>query len=84
MAKKPHIGVEEARRRLPRLLEQAAAGKQTIITRHGRPLAQLRALDTYGAAGRQQSILPLVGTGGGLWGKRSPASVRKMRSEWSP
>ena len=83
MAKKSQRGVEEARSQLPRLLEQAAAGKATVITRHGKPIAELRPLDTYGGAGRQQSILPLAGTGRGLWGAVSTATVRRLRKEWS-
>ena len=83
MATKRQRGVEEARSQLPQLLEQAAAGAATIITRHGKPVAALVPLDTYGAAGRQQSVLPLTGTGRGLWGKASSLSIRKLRDEWS-
>jgi prevent-host-death family protein len=83
MATKSHRGVEEARSQLPQLLEQAAAGEATIITRHGKPVAALVPLDTYGAAGRQQSILPLAGSGSGLWGKASATTLRKLRDEWN-
>ena len=83
MATKRQRGVEEARSQLPQLLEQAAAGTATIITRHGKPVAALVPLDSYGAAGRQQSVLPLAGTGRGLWGKASSLSIRKLRDEWS-
>ena len=83
MARKSHRGVEEARSQLPRLLEQAAAGKATVITRHGKPVAEIGPLDAYGGAGRQQSILPLAGTGRGLWGALSATAVRRLRKEWS-
>lgn len=83
MPRRSSLGVEQARSQLPGLLEQAAGGKATVITRHGRPIAALVPLETYGAGGRQQSILPLAGSGGGLWGKRSMATVRKLRDEWS-
>ena len=83
MAKQPWLGVEEARNRLPTLLEQAAAGDATVITRHGKPIAALVPLDSYCAAGRQLSVLPLVGTGQGLWGKRVGATIRKLRDEWN-
>ena len=83
MANKSHRGVEEARSQLPALLEQAAAGRATVITRHGKPVAKLGPLDTYGAGDRQQSILPLCGTGRGLWGAASTMTVRRLRNEWS-
>ena len=83
MARKSHRGVEEARSQLPQLLEQAAAGKATVITRHGKPVAELVPLDSYGGAGRQQSILPLSGTGRGLWSAPGATTVRKLRKEWS-
>jgi prevent-host-death family protein len=83
MATRKHRGVEEARSHLPQLLEQAAAGNATVITRHGRPIAAIMPLDTYGGAGRQQSILPLAGSGRGLWGPRSTATLRKLRREWT-
>jgi len=56
MATRKNLGVEETRIQLPRLLEQAAAGKATVITRHGKPIAAIMPLDTYASAGRQQSI----------------------------
>ncbi len=72
-------GAEEARSQLPELLAAAEKGRSTIITRHGRPVAALVPIDAYGAAIRQQPLLPLAGTGRGLWGKDT---VRKLREEW--
>jgi prevent-host-death family protein len=83
MATRKHHGVEEARIQLPRLLEQAAAGKASIITRHGKPIAAIMPLDTYGSAGRQQSILPLAGSGRGLWGATSAKTLQRLRREWN-
>jgi prevent-host-death family protein len=83
MSRKSSLGVEEARSQLPTLLEDAASGTATVITRHGRPLAALVPLETYGAGGRQQSILSLAGSGRGFWGKRSTTQVGKLRDEWS-
>ena len=83
MTSKKQRGVEEARSQLPQLLDQAAAGAATIITRHGKPIAALVPLDTYGAGGRQQSALPLAGSGRGLWGTTSASKIRKLRDEWS-
>ena len=83
MASRKHHGVEEARSRLPQLLDLAAAGTATVITRHGKPIAAIMPLDSCGSAGRQQSILPLAGSGRGLWGARSPATLHKLRKEWT-
>ena len=77
-----HCGVEEARSQRPQLLVQAAAGQPTVITRHGRPIAALVPLNTYGESGRQQSVLPLAGSGRGLWGKTSSTTLRKLQTEW--
>jgi prevent-host-death family protein len=75
-------GAEEARSQLPDLLAAAEKGRSTIITRHGRPVAVLVPIDAYGSAVRQQPLLPLAGTGRGLWGKDSTRTVRKLREEW--
>jgi prevent-host-death family protein len=75
-------GAEEARSQLPDLLAAAEKGRSTIITRHGRPVAALVPIDAYGSAVRQEPLLPLAGTGRGLWGKDSSRTVRKLREEW--
>jgi prevent-host-death family protein len=75
-------GAEEARSQLPDLLMAAEKGRSTIITRHGRPVAVLVPIDAYGSAVRQEPLLPLAGTGRGLWGKDSSRTVRKLRDEW--
>jgi prevent-host-death family protein len=76
-------GAEEARNELPDLLDAAEKGRSTIITRHGRPVAALVPIDAYSAAVRQPSLLPLRGSGRGLWGKNSTDTIRKWRDEWS-
>jgi prevent-host-death family protein len=76
-------GAEEARNRLPELLEAAENGQSTIITRHGRPVAALVPIAAYGAAIRQQPLTPVAGSGRGLWGKDSARTVRRLRDEWS-
>ncbi len=76
-------GAEEARNQLPALLEAAAKGQSTIITRHGRPVAALMPIDAYGAAVRQQPLIPLEGSGRGLWGKNSTRTLRRLRDEWN-
>ena len=79
----PRKGAEEARSQLPDLLDAAEEGQSTVITRHGRPVAALVPIEAYDATGQQESLLPLAGTGRGLWGKDSKRTIRKLRDEWS-
>jgi prevent-host-death family protein len=76
-------GAEEARNELPDLLAAAEKGRSTIITRHGRPVAALIPISAYDAVARQPSLLPLQGSGRGLWGRSSTRTIRKLRDEWS-
>lgn len=76
-------GAEEARNQFSDLLEAAESGDATIITRHGRAIAALVPLDQYESRDVQQSIVPLKGTGRGLWGGDSAATLRKLRDEWN-
>jgi prevent-host-death family protein len=41
MSKARHMGMEEARARLAELLTAAEKGRETVITRYGRPVAKL-------------------------------------------
>jgi prevent-host-death family protein len=77
-----HKGAEEARNQLPSLLEEAERGRSTIITRHGRPVAALVPIDAYATAVRQQPLIPVAGSGRGLWGRNSAQTLRRMREEW--
>lgn len=74
---------EEARSQLPELLTAAQQGQQTIITRHGRPVAVLSPISTSGEAHEQRSLLPLAGSGRGLYGRDSRVTLRRLRDEWS-
>jgi prevent-host-death family protein len=76
-------GAEEARNQLPDLLAAAEKGQSTIITKHGRPVAALVPIGAYDAAARQQPLVPVGGSGRGLWGKDSTSTLRKLRDEWS-
>jgi prevent-host-death family protein len=76
-------GAEEARNQLPELLRAAEKGQSTIITRRGRAIAALVPIEAYGAAVHQRSLLPLAGSGRGLWGKNSTRTLRTLRDEWS-
>ncbi|KPF79296.1 hypothetical protein IP88_02190 [alpha proteobacterium AAP81b] len=43
------VSVADAKDRLPALLQAAERGEVTTITRYGRPVAELRAIDTSSA-----------------------------------
>lgn len=83
MGKVAHKGAEEARNQLPNLLEDAVAGRATVITRRGKPVAALVPLDAYSGAVRQKPLLALEGSGRGMWGKSSAAAISKLRDEWN-
>lgn len=76
-------GAEEARNHLPDLLDAAEKGQPTIITRHGRPVAALVPIEAFGAGARQQSLLPLEGSGRRQWGEDSARVIRELRDEWT-
>ncbi len=82
MDKPGHKGAEEARSQLPALLEAAEQGRSTVITRHGRAVAALVPIAAYGGAPSQQSLVPIAGTGRGLWGRDSRRTIRTLRDEW--
>jgi prevent-host-death family protein len=75
-------GAEEARNQLPSLLEAAERGETTVITKHGKPVAALVPIEQLNAPPKQMSLLPLEGTGRGLWGEDSTKTIREMRDEW--
>lgn len=83
MRKPIHKGAEEARSQLPELLAAAQHGRRTIITRHGRPVAALVPMKALNSTDEQRSLLPLAGSGRGLWGRDSRVTLRKLRDEWS-
>lgn len=82
MASKKY-GAEEARTRLPELLEKAHRGTPTLITKHGRPYAMLVPVGQAGATRRGPSVTSLAGTGAGLWGRDSAGTIAALRDEWS-
>jgi prevent-host-death family protein len=83
MAKISRRGSEDARNELPSLIEAAEAGHPTVITRRGRAVAALVPVDAYRRSHRQQSLLPLEGSGQIQWGKNSTRTIGKLRDEWS-
>ena len=75
------LGVEEARRRLPELLERAAGGEEFVIQRHKKPMAALVQLggqtptDPLKRQRQIQSLMALQGSGRRYWdpNQRHPA-----------
>ena len=82
MAKPLRRGAEEARNQLPELLTAAQRGRQTIITRHGKPIAILAPISNTGQVNPQRSLLPLAGSGHGLYGRDSRTLLCNLRDEW--
>lgn len=76
-------GVEDARNELPELLNEAERGRSTLITRRGRPVAELVPIGRGPRSGRQLSLLGLSGSGRGLWSTRSGDSIGTLRDEWT-
>jgi len=75
-------GAEKAREQLPAILDAAAAGKTTLITRRGHAVAAVVPADQ--ARTRQAaSLLALAGTGRGLWGANSNKALEALRDEWN-
>jgi prevent-host-death family protein len=82
MAKPQRKGVQDARNQLPSLLADAAKGRSTIITRHGRSIAAIVPVDGLEGRARQRPLTPLAGSGRGLWGASSARTIRRLRDEW--
>ena len=73
--------VEAARAELPAILAEAQRGRSTVITRHGKPVAAIVPADQAGGRG-QMPLLALAGSGRGMWGRSSAATLRRLRDEW--
>lgn len=76
-------GAEEARKQLPALIAAAAAGRITVITRHGRAVAAMVSADSISASRSQAPLTSIAGTGKGLWGKQSARLIARLRDEWN-
>jgi antitoxin (DNA-binding transcriptional repressor) of toxin-antitoxin stability system len=74
-------GAEEARQGLPAILDAAAAGRATVITRRGRAVAAVVPVE-QARLGRPASLLALAGSGRGLWGDDSRRAITRLRDEW--
>jgi len=78
----PKQGAEEARKCFPSLVEQAARGEPTIITKHGKPYAALVPTSYLALNKAGVDIRVLRGSGKGLWGHSVKRALRSMREEW--
>lgn len=76
-----HKSVQEARARLPELLDAAERGEATIIARRGKPVAAIVPLDVLRERVKQPSLLSLYGSGRGLWGDDPAKSIAAARAE---
>lgn len=74
-------GADDARARLPELLERAHHGSATVITKRGRPYAVLVPIGSVDDAPRL-SLASMKGSGVGLWGTDSSATIDTLRSQW--
>jgi len=52
--------VAEAKNSLPRLLDKAIEGEKVIITRHGKPVAEIRSLPTLTPEERKAKLLEIA------------------------
>ncbi len=52
--------VAEAKNTLPRLLDKAIEGERVIITRHGKPVAEIRSLPTLTPEERKARLLEIA------------------------
>jgi prevent-host-death family protein len=80
--RKKSYGADEARSLLPELLERAHHGKASIITKRGKPYAELVPVGTAAAGRARLPVLSLAGSGRGLWGRDSRRAVKRLRDEW--
>lgn len=73
------IGASEAKVHLSRLLEQVTAGEQFVITRYGKPVAQLIPIDSEDESGRSRreaAVLRLKTVGDG--NRLERLTIRKL------
>ncbi len=81
MPRIPKEGSEEARKRLPMILERAHRGKPTLITRRGEPYAAVVPVTAL----KQQAGIRIQesrGSGKAFWSKNVTGWVNRIRDEW--
>lgn len=82
MPKNKTYGAEEARTHLPELLERAHRGERSVITKRGKPYAEVVPVGTPAPGKPRIPLLSLAGSGTGLWGGISRETIERMRDEW--
>ena len=85
MSEPKQYGFEQARAQLPARMAQAHAGQASISTKHGKPYAAIVPLADLAQAHKRpgKGVLSLQGSGKGLWGKNSGATIAQLRDEWA-
>ena len=79
---KKSYGAEEARTLLPELIERAHRGERSVITKRGKPYAEVVPVGSSTNGKPRLSFLSLAGTGHGLWGRNSRKTLKHLRDEW--
>lgn len=83
---KPTYGLEQARAQLPHIAAEARAGRTSVITRHGEPIAAVVPVsllrEQQAVRVRKGGILALRGTGRDLWPASAGRTVADLRDEW--
>ena len=93
MPKKPDIYAGKSARELPlysipeaarivRLIERARRGERSVITKRGKPYAEVVPVGSATNGKPRLSILSLAGTGRSSWGHDSKRTLRRLRDEW--
>ena len=75
-------GVEEARKQFAALLETAARGQVTVITRHGSPYAAIVPASGINRQTAGITLKQLRGSGKKLWPHDAAKWTNKLRKEW--
>jgi prevent-host-death family protein len=75
-------GSEEARKKLPSLLERAHRGQVTVITKRGVPYAAIVPITEAVKKTVGIRLQDLRGSGKGLWREDAVAWVNEIRGEW--
>ncbi len=82
MAIRNSHGIEDTRKHLPALVEDAHRGRATLITKRGKPYAALVPLSVLDRSQKRPDIRTLRGSGRGLWGRSPAAMLARLRAEW--
>ncbi len=76
------LGAEQARRHLPKLLDQAHRGEATIITKHGKPYAALVPLSAIPPEVPVVSVFGLRGSAKHCWSDQPNKDINDIREDW--